>query len=219
MIDALSILPPRLPPPTLIPKLDHYAASPPTTIPHPPSPPSPHGHPSRMTHFPFPCGCQGRKYRVCAVARDDSAMCGGTAPGASSLGWYGDQHCTHFYVVAPKLMWRQPYDEPFGEVRVCCLEFITSIRAARKNSLDSIAHAGARARAARSSLTWVPAAQLEAVIGCEIEFTARAADVSCRANETCTDGADGSGNYAVEVSHHGELPTSPCPSGVPRFRF
>ena len=114
----------------------------------------------------------GRRYRVCAVARDDSPMCASTAPTASSLGWYGDQHCTHFYVVAPRLSWRQPYDEPFGE--------------------------------------------LEAVIGCEIEFTARAADVSCRADETnCTEGlAEGSGNYAVEISHHGELPKNPCPKGV-----
>jgi len=47
----------------------------------------------------------GNDYRVCVVAKDDSAMCAGIAPSASERGWYGETHCIIFQVVQPVLEW------------------------------------------------------------------------------------------------------------------
>jgi len=50
-------------------------------------------------------GDAGKQYRVCMVARDDSAVCSGVAPAASSRGWYGETHCIIFDVLRPVLEW------------------------------------------------------------------------------------------------------------------
>lgn len=59
-----------------------------------------------------------------------------------------------------------------------------------------------------------PFGKIEAVVGCELHFTARAADVSCKDDEDCFDGTAGSGNYNVDIRYKGELPTVPCSKGV-----
>lgn len=47
----------------------------------------------------------GKQYRVCLVARDDSDVCAGVAPSASTRGWYGETHCIIFDVLRPALEW------------------------------------------------------------------------------------------------------------------
>jgi hypothetical protein len=56
----------------------------------------------------------GRAYRVCAVARDDSAMCAGIANDATDRGWFGERQCVNFNVVAPVIRWKWSYEEGFG---------------------------------------------------------------------------------------------------------
>mmetsp|Transcript_30026 Transcript_30026/g.79203 ORF Transcript_30026/g.79203 Transcript_30026/m.79203 type:complete len:640 (-) Transcript_30026:272-2191(-) len=54
----------------------------------------------------------GRMRAICAVARDSSTLCkppNSADPRATSIGWYGEEHCVSIRVVGPSLRWNGTY--------------------------------------------------------------------------------------------------------------
>ncbi|EKX42509.1 hypothetical protein GUITHDRAFT_111484 [Guillardia theta CCMP2712] len=47
----------------------------------------------------------GKKFRLCAVATDDSTACAGRLPDASSRGWNGERYCVELELVQLKFEW------------------------------------------------------------------------------------------------------------------
>jgi len=64
-----------------------------------------------MTWRPLPSD-RNLTVRVCATPRDNSTLCvppRSPDTRATSLGWYGEEHCVDMFVVPPHLSWTGPF--------------------------------------------------------------------------------------------------------------